>query len=583
MQSVTVHLHKAFTGLIIGLINLAEASKRDSRIRWCILAGVSLASLLLIGYHTGSFDQSIHLPFLKAWADPTLYPTDPFIRLRYEQYSFFWFLFLPFARCGLLEPAMFVCHLCAVLLTFWATWRLAYILFNDSLTALIGVIVLAFPHLDLLGFPFIEFSLLNRTFALPFVLLAIDLYLRQKQLSAFALLGLLYNLHVLSVNYALIVLVGVELAEARVSFPKLVSQSARLAAQAFIFILTALPVLLWRFNSHLPIDLTLRTDWVQTALNGMLRHLLFPFSTEPYALATNLSGLCAVFLFFVAQWSAPSPRYKRALLGMVIACLVTLGFQALMARWLPVTFLMQLQLARVSGLLFLLCILSIVHNTAQALRDGRLKGSLALLTIGALILSTLSFMLLPVWALLRRKIHISFTTAWSGILVYLIIVILGAGWTGWWNPRIQIYPPASPWLDVQIWARLNTPKDALFITPPEKWDLYLPDWRTYSERATLAGYNDLLEVALIPSYLDTWLNRISFLIPGKLEWPTNNFLINRQYLAKAFTQLSDADLTSGACAYQVNFLVAHINQPHSFPVVYENSEFRVYELSCPVK
>ena len=56
------------------------ASRRGLRCLFILTA--ALLSILLIGYHFGTFDQNVHIPFLKATADPSLYPGDAFVALR---------------------------------------------------------------------------------------------------------------------------------------------------------------------------------------------------------------------------------------------------------------------------------------------------------------------------------------------------------------------------------------------------------------------------------------------------------------------------------------------------------------------
>src|SRR5688572_20717706 len=79
------------------------------RRHWLFL-GAALFTVLFVGYHFGTFDQTIHIPFLKKYADPSLYPGDPFFELRFQHYSFFWFLFQPLYEAGILEVALLVTH-----------------------------------------------------------------------------------------------------------------------------------------------------------------------------------------------------------------------------------------------------------------------------------------------------------------------------------------------------------------------------------------------------------------------------------------------------------------------------------------
>ena len=167
------------------------ASHRGLRSLFFLTA--ALLSILLIGYHFGTFDQIVHIPFLKATADPSLYPGDAFVALRTPPISYFWYFFVPFYRWGSLEVTMFAAHVLATTLTFAAFWRLSLTLFGDPVAGTLAVITFIFPHFGFLGFPVIEFSLLNRTFVLPFLLFVIDLYLSRHYVRAFLLLGLTFQ------------------------------------------------------------------------------------------------------------------------------------------------------------------------------------------------------------------------------------------------------------------------------------------------------------------------------------------------------------------------------------------------------
>ena len=173
------------------------------RRRHLLFALATIATVLFVGYYFGTFDQTIHIPFLKKYANPTLFPNDPFLELRFQHYSYFWRFFEPFYRLGVLEVAVFVVHVAVVYGTYWSLWDLSQTLFASSLAGLITVMGFSYPHIGFAGFPVIEFSLLNRTFVLPFLLLAINLFLRRRYVLAFFIIGLMYNLHVISVQFVL--------------------------------------------------------------------------------------------------------------------------------------------------------------------------------------------------------------------------------------------------------------------------------------------------------------------------------------------------------------------------------------------
>ena len=140
-----------------------KLSQSPLRLRLFLL-GVSLLTILVMGYHVGTFDQSIHIPFLKKYVDNSLFPGDPFFELRFEHFSYFWFFFQPLYRLDLqlhpLDPqphllwwGMFAAHVLATYLTYGAIWKLADLLFKNPLTNLLAVAGFIIPHIGFAGFP----------------------------------------------------------------------------------------------------------------------------------------------------------------------------------------------------------------------------------------------------------------------------------------------------------------------------------------------------------------------------------------------------------------------------------------------
>ena len=153
--------------------------------QYLLFSIASFITILFMGYYFGTFDQSSHIPYLKKFAYPSLFPNDKFFDIRFFHYSFFWFIFIPFYRMGILEISMFITHFLATFLTFWAIWNLAKTLFKNPVASFLAIIVFIFPHIGFAEAPIFEFSLLNRTFVLPFLLIAINLYLNKKYTYAF--------------------------------------------------------------------------------------------------------------------------------------------------------------------------------------------------------------------------------------------------------------------------------------------------------------------------------------------------------------------------------------------------------------
>jgi hypothetical protein len=94
----------------LSLERITTRIAENVKLRLVFYLAAALLSILIIGYHFGTFDQSVHIPFLKATVYKSLYSNDPFIGLRKDQYSYFWYFFTPFLNAGLLELALFIVH-----------------------------------------------------------------------------------------------------------------------------------------------------------------------------------------------------------------------------------------------------------------------------------------------------------------------------------------------------------------------------------------------------------------------------------------------------------------------------------------
>ena len=548
------------------------ASQRGLRSLFFITA--ALLSIVLIGYHFGTFDQNIHLPFLKATADPALYPGDGLVALRDPPISYFWHFFIPFYRWDILELAMFAVHVLATSMTFGAIWHLSQTLFGDALASTLAVIAFIFPHFGFLGFPVIEFSLLNRTFVLPFLLFAIDLYLNRRYGWAFLLLGLTANLHPLSAGMVTTMLLIPTLVEARrIGF-------ARLLQAAAAFLIAALPLLLLWANNDQPVDLSLRPEWLSIIARGVLTQVLFPFAAIPFVLLLTLSGFSAVGLLFIARRKASALAVERPVSQMLLTAGVIFAVGVFSAQFLPITVLVEMQLSRVSLFIFIFAYLYFAHSLARTYRTQSLPPGCFALLAATFISTPLAIFPLATWGLLglTKPKRLSWGMVAGCVAGMFALCLTIAVSLGVWHPGIHILAPHTDWVAAQEWARTNTPKNAVFITPPEKGSLYESEWRVFSERSSVVAIYDLFEIALKPDYLDAWRERFDLLAPGAEQQFNGNYFESTALTRQAYTSLTDQKILQAANSFGAGYLV--VEKPHSrdFPVLYENEGYIIYGL-----
>lgn len=493
----------------------------------------SLATIVFHGYHVGTFDQVAHLPFLAKYADSSLFPNDPFIDIRFSMYSFFWFPFLIPLKLGLLEPLMFIVHFIATYLTFTALWYLSRILFKNRLAAIFTILVFIIPHLGFAGFTVFEFSLLNRTFVLPFLLFAIIAFLRRRYVFSFFLLGLLYNLHVVSVNFVL----------AMFLFHLLLSkQFSRMVTGLIVFIPSALPVLIWR-TTNSTLDLSVNWDWFHTIANSTIYNIFFLLSTYWPIVLTTSSGLAILlaYLLLRKQW------HHQVIDHFVLCCGMILLFSEFASRFFPITLVIQSQISRAGVFILIIGFLYIAAFLAKLWTSHKQLGLCLLLSLffGTITISLISntTFALPVW-----------------------------------YPGIHIYPLQTPWYHAQVWARDHTPTDSIFIVPPYQWWWYTSDWRVFSNRPTVSTLSELLVGAFIPNYLPYWQPRFEAVSPNTLSRFRGDYFANIALSQTAYSQLTLDQITAIATIYQASYLVTPVSQHYNLPIVYENSDYYIYQL-----
>lgn len=550
---------------------LSSLVAKSTVYRHLFFALAAFSVILVTGYYFGTFDQISHIPFLKKEIDPSLYPNDAFVELRHTHYSYFWYLFYPFARAGALEITLFIAHFLSIYLSFWFLYRLSALLFKDKLVSFLSVLVFVVPHIGFSAFPVFEFSLLNRTMVFPFLLLAIELYLRRMLVWAFLLLGVLYNFHVISVNF-----VGAMfLADILLSFRKLPKKQVFLLP--FVFLLAAYPVLSWKFGRS-PVDFSLRPEYFDLLTRTTLEHIFLPFSSW-YSLIVTASGLSSFGLFYIARRAKGLSPHTKTVTNFLLVILFLFFVQVAVAYFLPVTIIIQSQIIRGGIFALVFGYLFFTAFSLDLLKRSRLSSREFWVVLFSAMFSITPMVPLFVWAarrFLTGKIWIYtsvFVVMSSAIAIMYLMVKLSL-----WMPGIHIYPEKTDWYLAQVWAKESTQKDAVFLTPVHEWWLYTPEWRVFSERSQVTALSESLEWAFTPEYIPYWQERFGDVAPGAVSKFRGDVFENRELARDAFYGLSQEEILRVAKKYGAEYIVYEKPMTLRLPVVYENENYTIYAL-----
>jgi len=113
------------------------------------------------------------------------------------------------------------------------------------------------------------------------------------------------------------------------------------------------------------------------------------------------------------------------------------------------------------------------------------------------------------------------------------------------------------WREVQDWVRLNTPKDAIFVTPPQE-----AGFRVFSERTVVGEWKDGTQQYFDEQFATEWAARMEALGPAD------------------YVKLSDDQLAQIARRFRATFVVVPVRR-RGHPGLeeeYQNNHYAVYRV-----
>lgn len=437
------------------------------------LSILTLAALLVHGFHPYAEDAAIYVPGIKKILHPALYPFGPEFFLSHARLTLFdefAAAFIKVTHSGV-EGGLFLLYVASIFLLLFACWSLSRHLFADDADCWTGVALIA----ALLTIPAAGTSLLladpyltPRSFSTPAVLLALSATLGRRYVAAMAWLLVAAAFHPLMVVFGTALCGSVVLLQLGAPLRTWnwvwhQTRSEHAGRLTVLLIPAVLPFLL--------LGLTRASDAYREALQ-----------TRGYFLVTNWAwyewiGVVAPLLILILLGCFPPRRALASLRYICWACVLSGGLFTGLAWVLSLSprfeSIVELQPMRIFHPIYILFFLVLGATVRDITR--------------------------------RKQIHQFLLFAPIFIMMYFVQRATFPGNRHLELPGLQ---PSNRWLKSFIWIRENTPQSAIFALNPTY--MHLPDednqgFRAVAERSMLADSSkDTGVVTMFPALAASW-------------------------------------------------------------------------------
>lgn len=580
-------------------------------------------SFLLVGYKFPGSDHSIQIPL--GWArNHSLYPGDPMVAQSAYQ-SVIWELITRLSDINHIEILALSLHFAVMFGTFLLLSFIAYHRL-DQRRFWILPLFLVYPVSGFASAPFHDNWLSLRNLSLLLVLPAVFFHLRAERPNwvPYAITGVSFNLHPISSILVATMFAVSDLLRLKRSqeFRKGLSQSVRVMAA---WIVGAFPLLLSTLfaqidnamdassSSMLPSD-----HWL-TIMTIRSSHHVFPTA---FSIGAYLS-LVSYFLATLTVLRFVRPKLREKLIGYLIATVLLLVIGTVCAELVPLFPIMELQLLRSSRFLPLWAGIAITAAWATTSSSSgksvpmntlnRFQHGLLLCAFVSMLTPAIPGLAIPFLALLgatqipwlmervpssclllrphaplsERSTKITQEKATGAVWIprklsekrlvasvaFVTLLIAGqftvlavTGHRPFSSDYLYSHQSAD-WVDVQEWAKTNTERDAVFLTPPQ-WE----GFRIHSQRPIVGSWKDGTLAFFNQTYAEVWWSRMLDL--GYSESNYDNY---------GWAEYVNIDLPYVLQTYNVSYVVTSISHAESYSLAslewaYENPTFLVLKV-----
>jgi hypothetical protein len=571
----------------IGTSPLAGSS-RAAETFFAIAVGAAI-SLCVYGYQFGQSNHTVYLLDALHRADPSVLASDWFTTQTFQYHAVFGWLTLGLMRIGLLEPGFLIGYLALVILLHMAWLGIVRTLGASTGAYLVSVVLY---HVSAGGTGLGMYQFLQDSSFLPSnvanvaMLWGIYLWLARRPIGSGAALGIAGIFHL---NHAIVAcalwtaLVGwTVLRDARrESLRGIWIGSLLVLAPCLVNICFAALLMHSQRGERLPLD-----QFVD--LYVRLRH---PHHYDPrsWPIALWVCFCWAIPIALAARGEGFAWQQARRVFA-IIAALIALALIGAGAWYVSET-LIQLSLYRFSIYLQLLaCIGAGIVICERSRSRGWLIGVIAFVIAlaslcaivtparraGFCLFAALSLAPL-LHALFANKLPAPGRMLASCAAAMVVVCVTIVGWNRWLGLILMLPKPDPTYLRLCDWARENTPRDAVFLAPPNDME-----FRFRARRAIVVNVKGIPQLS---TEMPEWRDRLEAVLGlSDLDsLPRGNFFGAADVMGEIYSRRSIDDLAPVARRYGARYvIVTDVTRggASDLPIVRnEGDRYLLYDLS----
>jgi len=541
---------------------------KEKLTHYLIILLASIVAIASHGYQFAVSDQEIFIPYVLKWKDPSLFQNDLLFSQPSANASLFYPVFGIPARFIDLQTLFFLSYLFFQFFFFLAIYRLAFVILKDRKLAYLALLPFFLPKF-IGGTATFTFDIFfgYRSIGIVFMVFHLSYLLEKKFKKAafFALLSAVF--HPLSIIPIILL-----------SPLIFIKENFKIQKRTILLILSIILLTILIISQFLPKD----TTWL--SIIKFRDDYLF-LSTWSIRAWLAIALYCSLLLILL---KSIKPDRRNSILLIVIISLSLLVTNYFILEVLKNPSIAQLQLVRaISPIAYISLVMFPLLLTYQR-PILKILGILSFILL-SLNLFNIYLVVFLVFGLafffgnnfsaknLSSRFILSEKTpafmpgmrvntrseeekttpfrTWGSIFmltIFIFVIFMIRNFQSI-QTNIQFPQTKDDWIDLQLWAKNNTPNDSLFLIPPAQ-----TGFRIFSQRAIVGDIKDGAVVMYSKPYAYQWYRIINDL--------------------ENYSLFNDVKFKSLKTIYNFDYIVTKSSQKLEFDLIYQNQMYSLYKI-----